>query len=1020
MGDLFGVSRTIDHAVYTILNSIAMILWRIDVALIQFSMFSYATGDWLMGRSGGDGMWAVMDKMIGANGIFGVSTWSAFLALALTIYGFSLLIRPFWRVQAVDIGRLFIFAVLSYSLITEGSSLMRSIEDWRGEAGGYMYEIVADSGGSVDLGIPGASNSNERVNNPQDLDSRAPIRGWEAVATSYFLVSSADELHDGVPPEEFRQEYCLYDPSEKIEDQADENGEGCSPKKAWDEWDLVSTGAITEVWGIPLPIDVGVSVPIIQEHPENRELGIRQAQAGVARLALGPLVALLPLLEANIQLMLALAAAFIYLSLPLTMLFSFFRYTEPLVNRLIMQFINIILRTFILNGVFALLLMLLINVSINGSMMTYLGLVGVGIIGGFFLSKMAASTMTETISTSLGGLTTLWVGAATSTLGEGARQPALATAGALKWGAAGAMVGLAGRGMFDMWEGARQVARSGSQDLNTASPETMQTVDNQLNKAVGGLPTPIAKMAQSEVNEWTAQPTNMRGAIRSAASANQSDDNSWMDLGSAAVGAVGGYLLGSYRDNTDRNDQLTSSQTSQPASGWGGYQGGLTGTYMGDGRSVETWANQVYQARERGQGERQVLDAGQSILGENLGRQAYQTMVRHRQEETMAVLQATRQAAADVGGISQLIQSDGTLTSEGVQLVRGRLDGEVAETFSGRQGERDLETLIAAGLQPQKRAEPSQFREVASRASKWQGDEAAGRMVPRSLGLDPVASGSNFASLNRFTRLNNQAGLDEEQRKQLLEAVRQEGEISSELRREIEASLRRQQERGLAATMKVDDLIDSARSMPDTLEGPMLIRHSKASLDKEDQDRASVGLAKGTIGDQPDLPNRLTGLEAETKQATSEIGREARAQKLGKALVGDRIDEVRKSPGDKEETKRAGQVVAGSQPAQGFRQIGQERPEEPKLDTDRMVGGASGLVKGVTSPFLADEETKEKGFAVRQQREQRKDALPSLKQLDEDESLISSGATGFTSTRKVDPAKTGSPPLSRSKKGSSS
>jgi hypothetical protein len=220
--------------------------------------------------------------------------------------------------------------------------------------------------------------------------------------------------------------------------------------------------------------------------------------------------------------------------------------------------------------------------------------------------------------------------------------------------------------------------------------------------------------------------------------------------------------------------------------------------------------------------------------------------------------------------------------------------------------------------------------------------------------------------------------------------------------------------------MKVDDLIDSARSMPDTLEGPMLVRHSKAKLDKEDQDRASVGLAKGAIGDQPDLPNRLTGLEAETKQATSEIGREARAQKLGKALVGDRVGEVRKFPEDKEETKRAGQVVAGSQPVQGFRQIGQERPEEPKLDTDGIVGGASGLVKGVTSPFLADEEIKERGSAARQQREQRRDALPFLKELDADESLISSGATGFPSTRKVDPARTGSPPLSRSKKGSSS
>jgi hypothetical protein len=89
MGDLFGISRTIDHAVYTILNSIAIILWRLDAAIIQFSIFSYVTEDWLMGHRDGDGIWTLMDRMVGPNGIFGLSTWEAFVALALTIYGFS-------------------------------------------------------------------------------------------------------------------------------------------------------------------------------------------------------------------------------------------------------------------------------------------------------------------------------------------------------------------------------------------------------------------------------------------------------------------------------------------------------------------------------------------------------------------------------------------------------------------------------------------------------------------------------------------------------------------------------------------------------------------------------------------------------------------------------------------------------------------------------------------------------------------------------------------------------------------
>ena len=58
--DLLGVSRTIDHAVYTLLNSIAIILWRLDSALIGTSLFSYQTQDWLAGPQGG--IWGLMAK----------------------------------------------------------------------------------------------------------------------------------------------------------------------------------------------------------------------------------------------------------------------------------------------------------------------------------------------------------------------------------------------------------------------------------------------------------------------------------------------------------------------------------------------------------------------------------------------------------------------------------------------------------------------------------------------------------------------------------------------------------------------------------------------------------------------------------------------------------------------------------------------------------------------------------------------------------------------------------------------
>ncbi|GIK42097.1 MAG: hypothetical protein BroJett011_59300 [Chloroflexota bacterium] len=998
MGDLFlGISRTIDHAVYMTLNAIAIILWRIDAAIIQFSLFSYVTEDWLMGKSDGS-LWKVMDYVVGSNGIFGLSTWEALLALALTLYGFSLLIRPFWRVQPVNIGKLFFYATLSYVLISQGNSLMQSIEEWRGEAGGYMYEILA-AGGSTNLDIPGGAQDDEPIGQPADLDGHRPLRGWEAVSTSYFLVTDADELHDGVPPEDFRREYCLYDPSEPINDQDDENDEGCSPKKAWDEWDVISTGVITEVWGIPLPVEIGASTPIIREHAENRELAIRQAQEGVARLALGPIVSLFPWLEANVGMMLALAAAFIYLSLPIVFLFGFFTYTEPMVNRLVMQLIGILLRTIILNGILALYLMLLIGVSVNGSLMAYLGLIGVGLIGGFFLTKIATGTMKESLTTSMGAIGGIWMGATVGTMGEGARQPALMTMGAAKWAAVGAGLGALGVRMWDGWEASRELLRSGSQDINQAAPGAMQTVANPAYQAVGQLPTPLANLAKSEISEITAQSDVANASRRAANQRNGNDGGSeWIDTTTTLMGnlastvptfgagaSAGGWFGGSQRE-----------RETPPAP-----------VYMGP-NTVEGWANQVYQAREQGRGEQQVLETGQVVLGENLSRQAYQAMTRHSREETMAVLQAARQAAVDRGGIEHLVQPDGTLTNEGIQMVRGRLDDNVAETFTGRQGERDLEILVAAGLQPQKRAEPGEFRNATARANKWEGPAAAGHMIPRSLGLDPVASGANFAALNRFTRLSNQAGLDEEQRKQLLEAVRQDGEVSPEFRRELESILRRQQERGLGSHLSIDDLVDSAQAMPDTLEGPMLMRISKLKRGSEfEPEGVSVGTVKGVISDQPELPSRLVG-PAEEPAVQSDF-KKGIAQKSGQVSVGDRPAEASNLVAGKDkETKKAADVPVKSKIREAQKvggTLGGSKTHEAQESVEGMVSGVSRSVKGVSSSLIEDEAIKEKASELRQQRQQQREILPSLRQLDEEESLIGDGAIGL-GTRKGDPVQT--------------
>ncbi len=649
-GDLFGISRTIDQAVYTMFNSAAVVLWRFNSALISMSLFSYNTQDWLTNSSDG-GVWQVMDIVTGPGGLLGLNAWQVLMVLAMVMFGMSRLLLPFIPFHPVDIGKAFIYGVLSLTVIQQGSSLMTGIETWRSDLGGYMYQTMA-ARGSVDIDVPGVTpTASDPMHPPGDLDGRPPIRGWEAVSTSYFLVTDEQELNANIPPDDFRVAYCLYDPNRPVGEQGTENDDGCSPKKAWDEWDyLGSTGVITSVWGIELPISLGYELPLQADHPENRELGIRQAQSGVARLALGPVVALYPLLEANVSLMLAMSASILYLTIPIMLLFGFFRFTEPLVTRLLLRFIHIIVNTIILNGLVSLFLLLLINVSVNGSLSAYLGIVGVAVLGGYMLTRVAAGTLKETLSAAMSAVGGVWMTATTGAMGREAAPAARTALGAAKLVGAGAIVGAAGVKAVDMVEGAYHSTRSGLRDLDRSG----WRVTAGLQKQAGQLPAPLARLAQEGL---------------------ANDDMAGADP--ALLPAAGNGATPPVQPETTRNG---SWATDMAALGLGaGMVGGAVtnGNRNGNGATAP---------------QSQVNGANGSPPPSSPPQDTAALMDRYSQQERQAVwetAQAVRQQP-------QYSAPDGNLNSAGLQVVADRLSVQGIRAFQSDQGQHELGLLLTA------------------------------------------------------------------------------------------------------------------------------------------------------------------------------------------------------------------------------------------------------------------------------------------------------------------------------------
>ena len=729
-------------------------------------MLSYGTQDWLTGGAGG-GVWQLSEYI--TQGLLNENTWRLFLLAALMLFGLSLVARPFISFRPVEIGRLFFFATLSYTFISQGVTIMRDMETSRSEAGAYIYEAMSGSG-AVTVPVPGGmSSSSEPLLPPHDLDG-APLRGWEAVATSYFMVNSASELHAGVPPHDLRLTYCLYDPYLPLNDQTEENAEGCSPQAAWDEWDEISfTLGITQIWGIPLPDDLSIDYPLYQEHPENRQLGIRQAQSGVARLALGPIVALFPIIEANVGLLLALAASFIYLTMPLALLFSFFVYTESMVTRLLLQWIAIFIRTLILHGLIAVFLMILMGAAQSGSLTAYLGVVGVGIVGGFFLVQMASSTM------SLGAVGSIWKGTATTALGEGARRPAEMAFGAAQLAAAGATMAAATSApggawsALDMTDSAQAAARSGLAELRGSA------------RQYGERPDAVSRLAGKVSDKIPTGGWEVIPAL-----------------------ALAGWVTGDGKETAAAGAKAAGPQKEE--------------------NPVDAWSRAFYEAKEAGFGRSrrsQVEAEGQDLLGEKLSRLARESMERRSQAETAAALKAAEEVAGSKGR-EEMFDERGRLKQEAVQTVRAQM-GDQARAFQGKQGAEDLAVLVAMAARPQKQVDPAQFWQAAAATIPGSGEQAPGRVVPQAVGLDPAAAGAHFSAMNRFSRVSEQAGLTVEQRGQLLQEAHSDKGISAQLRRQLETSLLQQQGRGQAAGLRVEDVIASAEAMPRTLQGPQAV-----------------------------------------------------------------------------------------------------------------------------------------------------------------------------------------------------
>ncbi|MCP5037887.1 MAG: hypothetical protein GY945_09840, partial [Rhodobacteraceae bacterium] len=368
------------------------------------------------------------------------------------------------------------------------------------------------------------------------------------------------------------------------------------------------------------------------------------------------------MIEANISLMLALAASFVYLSLPIVILFGFFLPTEAMVNKLLMQFVNVILRTLVIHGIVAVFMLILMDSALSGTLMSYLGLVGVGLVGGWWMMRLATATMKESMNQSMGAVGSVWMGTSTGLLGQSAGNAAATAMGAAKFVGAGAL--LAGGGamnLLDIGEASYEAGRSGEKDLRRGAAGAMGHLDKQL----GQMPPALARLAQSGNGEAEKENGGQKSTKGEALLLDK-----MVSAPLAMLGLAGDEHELAKQDRagladtpiSGRNDRVAGKRAGLAGTSANGRKGkvngkqaarwgtaGLAAAAMSGGATgskrqgkIDNWVEQSYQAQRFQRGQKQAGQAGRDLVGEELAWKAERAMARRSPAETKAVLEATR------------------------------------------------------------------------------------------------------------------------------------------------------------------------------------------------------------------------------------------------------------------------------------------------------------------------------------------------------------------------------------------
>ncbi len=364
-----------------VLHWAATLFWNIDRLILMGAVLIHTIRKWITQPSGIINM--VTTYLLQDEGSASLKTYIAgAILLALLLASFVFILRPLIGSDhnPVDLRKVFLWLAVGGYLFSSGPAFFSDMEQFRAQLSSSAYQVASSVNSNVGGG-GGGGGEGQGYNNTQ---GEVPVGSSEPFSPTVQLFPNTTHIYNN----NTQPEYTGVDVAAAylFATQQDVNGTvngGTGLPEAFEN--QYFTNNDTRPW------------PSNFDEPQ-RQAALSNALTGVVRISTGVVPSTFAIQQAIIFLALAIAAAVLIFSLPISLVFAFFTATEVIALSVVRAYVSLLIKTYVVAMILAIFMGFLKFWADSQNWVAFLGMSLLILFFSWQLAHLAVQTITQSLN----------------------------------------------------------------------------------------------------------------------------------------------------------------------------------------------------------------------------------------------------------------------------------------------------------------------------------------------------------------------------------------------------------------------------------------------------------------------------------------------------------------------------------------------------------------------------------------------------------------------------------------------